>query len=75
MNLIDRQTLQNQHLELSVQKMNKDREFTLFLDEHDKAMQENLDHPSWSIYRKMLTEYEQLNTQLNRTKYYLSKAV
>lgn len=61
--------------ELLVKKMNMDRKFTLFLDEHDKDMQENFDHPSWSIYRKMLTEYEQLNNKLSRCAYYLAKAV
>lgn len=61
--------------QLQIDKMHKDRDFTVFLDDNDKDMQEDTNHPSWATYRKMLTEYSSLNSQLALVNYHISKHV
>lgn len=56
--------------ELTIERMNKDREFSLFLDENDKDMSEDFDHPNWNVYRNMLDEYTSLNASLALVNYY-----
>lgn len=63
------------HQDLTVQRMRKDREFTEFLDEHDKDMSEDFDHPQWTVYRNMLSEYTTLNTNLALVNYYIQTNV
>ena len=60
---------------LSIQKMKKDKEFSDFLEKHDKDMQESTNNPIWKRYREMLVEYSQLNHMLATCNYYIAKHV
>lgn len=61
--------------ELTIERMKKDREFTMFLDENDKDMSEDFDHPNWNVYRNMLDEYTSLNASLALVNYYANANV
>lgn len=60
---------------LLVERMKRDKEFSVFLDDNDKYMQEQINHPSWKIYRNMLTEYGSLNRVIATCNYYITKNV
>jgi hypothetical protein len=61
--------------ELLIERMKKDKDFSIFLDKNDKDMQEKPNHPSWKVYRNMLTEYSNLNRILATCNYYITKNV
>lgn len=61
--------------ELLIEKMKKDKDFSIFLDKNDKDMQEKVNHPSWKVYRDMLTQYSNLNRVLAECNYYITKHV
>lgn len=57
---------------LIIDKMKMDKFFTKFLDEHDLT-EENTCTPEWNTYKVMVKNYEQLNSSIKTTDYYIKK--
>jgi hypothetical protein len=65
-------TLLQHRNELIIEKMKIDKFFSVFLDKHDLT-EENTCTPEWHTYKAMLKNYENIQSLLNTTDYYIKK--
>lgn len=59
------------------EKMQLDKYFSVYLEEHELEMNKDNDYSSevWETYKKKLKEYNDIDISLRRVKYYLDKNV
>ena len=69
-------SIANRQSELLIERMKLDKFFSMYLDKFEKKMSPELtDTPVWSLYKKKLREYEDVQRAIKLSDYYLKKAV
>jgi len=65
------------HNAFLIEKMKRDKEFSLLLDEWEDDMNksETYDSQGWKEYRAKLKEYDAVESYVKQSKYYLNKHV
>ena len=65
----------NRQSELLVERMKMDKFFSMYLDKFEKKMNPDItDTPVWTLYKKKLREYEDIQRAIKLSDYYLKKA-
>lgn len=61
--------------ELLVERMKLDKFFSMYLDKFEKKMNPDItETPVWTLYKKKLREYEDVQRAIKLSDYYLKKA-
>lgn len=72
----DYNSIASRQSELLIERMKLDKFFSMYLDKFEKKMSHELtDTPIWSLYKKKLREYEDVQRAIKLSEYYLKKAV
>jgi hypothetical protein len=70
----DYDSIKTLYAELTHQKANLDKYFTLFLDKFSNKMKpETLDTPLWKMYREKVKQYHEIDTSMKIAEYYLKR--